>query len=197
MTRDLCSADRGPDGQRPRFARKSPRAAIAAALVVLVSVAAPRPLGAEMSSDEYQTGEQRLSPDERDRQAQRIQQERELAEVIAREREALAERARREEQARLAARPLGVRLVESRCGVCHGPDYLHERRYGWLGWWSVVLRMQYVNGARFEAGERRVIVTHLARSQPAGSLLQVLEWAAACAALALLLAAGLRLRRGR
>ena len=126
-----------------------------------------------------------------------MRQERERAEAAERQREAAAEQARREAQARLAARPLGVRLVESRCGACHGPEALRDHRYTRLGWWSVLLRMEYVNGARFEAGERGVIVAHLADSQSAGSIRAAAEWGAALAAVGLLAVAGWRLRRRR
>jgi hypothetical protein len=131
---------------------------------------------------------------ERAREAERIRQQRERAEAIEREREAQAEQARREEQARLAARPLGVRLVDSRCGVCHGPEYLRDRRYGRLGWWTVLLRMEYFNGARFEPDERRVIVEHLARTHSAGRMREWFEWVAAAAVVTLVIAAGRHLR---
>jgi hypothetical protein len=166
-----------------------------AALVVATLVALSRPAVAEMSADDYQTGARRLTPAQQAQEAERIRREREHTEAVEREREAQAEQARRDEQARLAARPLGVRLVETRCGACHGADYLRDHRYGWLGWWSVLLRMEYVNGARFEAGERRVIVAHLASSLPATSTRAGFEWTAAAALPALLLAVAWVLRR--
>jgi hypothetical protein len=168
---------------------------IIVALVLATLVTLSRPAAAEMSADDYQTGARRLTPAQQAQEAQRIRREREHAEAIEREREAQAEQARRQEQARLAARPPGVRLVEARCGACHGADYLRDHRYGWLGWWSVLLRMEYINGARFEPGERRVIVAHLASSLPATSTRAGLEWTAAAAVLALLLAGAWRLRR--
>lgn len=168
------------------------RARVFAALLSVGLLAAPPPAAAEMSADEYQSGERAMTRAERAREAERIRQERERGEAIEREREEQAEQAGCEEQARLAARPLGVRLVEARCAVCHGPDALSDRRYGWLGWWSVLLRMEYIHGARFEPGERRVIVAHLASSQSAGRMRGWLEWIAAAAAVSLLLAAGCR-----
>lgn len=157
----------------------------------------PGPTAAEMCSGEYQPGERRLTREQRAQEADRLRREREQAEALQREREAQAERARREEQARLAARPLGVRLVESRCHVCHGADALREHRHGWLGWWAVLLRMELVNGARFEAGERGVIVAHLAAAQPATGLRLAIEWLLAAGAGALLVAAALVLSRRR
>lgn len=166
-----------------------------AATVVLLLSAAPLPGAAEMSASDYETGSTRLTPAQRAQELERMQQERERADAAEREREAAAEQARREVQARLAARPLGVRLVESRCGACHGPEALRDQRYTRLGWWSVLLRMEYVNGARFDAGERSVIVGHLAVSQPAGGIRAAAEWSAALAVVGLLVAAGWRLRR--
>lgn len=115
-------------------------------------------------------------------------EERERTEAIEREREA---------QARHVARPLGVRLLEARYAFCHGPDALRERRYGRLGWWVVLLCMEYFNGAGFEPGERRVIVAHLTDSQSAGPIRAGIEWLAAAAVVALLVAAGGRCLRRR
>jgi mono/diheme cytochrome c family protein len=168
---------------------------VVAALLLLHVGAAPAPGAAEMCAGEYQSGSRRLTPAQRALETERIRQERERLEVIEREREAQAERARRENQARLAARPLGERLVEARCGTCHGPDYLRDHRYGRLGWWSVLLRMEYINGARFEGGERGVIVDRLVATQPATGARLALEWAAAVAAPLLAIAVGWRLRR--
>lgn len=163
----------------------------------LLLAAALQPAFAEMSAGEYQPGARRLTPAQRAEEEERIRQERQRAETVEREQAARAGQARLADEARLAARPLGVRLIESRCGVCHGPEFLRQHRYGWLGWWAVLLRMQYVNGASFEAGERRVIVAHLAANHSAGALRTALEWAAAATVLGLALIAGWRLRRRR
>lgn len=139
-----------------------------------------------MSASEYQTGSRRLSPAERAREVQRIEQERERE--AQREREQLAEQARllREAAEAQARRPLGERLIEARCGPCHDVAHLRAQRHGWLGWWAVVARMQWLNGARFDRGESGAIVTHLARTQRAHWSREALEWGVAVAALALL-----------
>jgi mono/diheme cytochrome c family protein len=168
---------------------------IAGALLIAALLAAPTPGAAEMSSDEYESGGRRLTPAQRAQEAERVRQERERAEALEREREAQAEQQRRDEQARLAARPLGVRLVEARCGACHGPEFLRDHRYGRLGWWSVLLRMEYVNGAHFEAGDRGVIVDHLVASRPASGARLALEWVVAAAAPLLAIGVGWRLLR--
>lgn len=167
-----------------------------ALLAILISL--PATAGAEICSGEYQPGERRLTREQRAQEAERLRQEREQAEAREREREAQAEQARREAQARLAARPLGERLVEARCNVCHGPDALREHRYGWLGWWAVLLRMELVNGARFDAGERSAIVSHLAATQAGSTLRRTTEWTLAVGLPVLLLAvARVLLRRRR
>lgn len=150
-----------------------------------------------MCAGEYQSGSRRLSPAERAREMQRIEQEREREAQRERERQAQEEQARQARAAALAARPLGVRLVEARCGVCHPPDYFESRGRTYIGWWATVLRMEVFNGARIEAGERAPIVAHLSNSHRATAARQAIEWL-----LAVLLAAGagglvVRLRRRR
>lgn len=119
------------------------------------------------------------------------------AEEFERENRMVEEAARRAEEARLAARPLGVRLVERRCGPCHDADFLGARRYSRPGWWATVLRMEWFNGARFEAGERGTIVAHLATTQPAGPARTAMEWGLPALAVALALGGWLGLRRAR
>lgn len=182
---------------RAGYARPTHLARSFAALAFFVLAAAPLPGAAELSSGDYEAGARRLTPAQQVQETERIRQERARAEAAAQEREARAEQARREEGVRLASRPLGVRLVEARCGACHGPEYLRNHRYGWLGWWSVLLRMEYFNGARFEPGERRVIVAHLARTRSATTAKVAAEWLAAGTTGALLLLALARLARRR
>jgi hypothetical protein len=151
-----------------------------------------------MGADEYQAGSRRLPPAERAREAQRIEQERERE--ARRERERLAQEAQVQQarEAALAARPPGVRLVEARCSVCHPADYFDSRGRTYIGWWVTVLRMEVLNGARIEAGERGPIVARLATAYPGSALRRTAEWAAAAAvALALPWTAYLMLRRRR
>ncbi|MCC6008916.1 MAG: hypothetical protein JJU40_14750 [Rhodobacteraceae bacterium] len=65
-----------------------------------------------------------------------------------------------------AARPLGERLVEARCLSCHDAAQIADARLGTPGWTVTVLRMEWLNGARLEPGERAVIVAHLAAPYP-------------------------------
>lgn len=132
-----------------------------------------------MCAGEYQTGARRLSKAQREREDARVRAEREHAEAVERCRQLEAEARRAEEEARRAARPLGVRLVEARCTVCHSADALAVQRRGRLGWWAVVARMELFNGARLASSERTVIVDHLARTQPALPAQVALEWGVA------------------
>lgn len=172
------------------------RERIVATIVAVVAMAGPFPVSGEMGTGDYDPGARRLSPSERVIEEGRLREQRERSEAIEREREAQAEKARREEEARLAARPPGVRLVESRCGTCHGADSLREARYGRLGWWAVLARMEVVNGARFGPGERRIIVAHLAETQAAGLAQEALEWLLVGAVLSMVSGIGWRLWRG-
>lgn len=135
-----------------------------------------------MSADDYQAGSLRLSPAERARQAQRLEQEREREAQRERERLELQAQAQRAREAALAARPLGVRLVEARCGVCHPADYFDSRGRTYIGWWVTVLRMEVLNGARIDTGERGPIVAHLATAHRATTARQTIEWLQAAVA---------------
>jgi mono/diheme cytochrome c family protein len=133
---------------------------------VLILLALIQPAHAEMAGDEYQTEAGGLSPEERE--AAR----RSLADQIAAERaraEAAAARAR-QEKARLAAmraaRPEGERLIEARCQSCHDRRQIDAARFGPIGWNATILRMQVLNGAALQPGERQVIVAHLTAGSP-------------------------------
>jgi len=148
-----------------------------------------------MCAGEYQSGSRRLSPAERAREMQRIEQECEREAQRERERRAQEEQAQQARAAALAARPLGVRLVEARCGVCHPSDYFESRGRTYLGWWATVLRMEVFNGARIEAGERVPIVAHLSNSHRATAARQAIE--STLAALVVAAAGWLVVRRVR
>lgn len=150
-----------------------------------------------MDASEYQPGARRLTPAERARELKWLQDQAAREAQRERERQAIEERARQAAAAARAARPPGERLLEARCGPCHGPDQLRARRYGRLGWWAVLARMQWLNGARFDSGERRAIVAYLVATQRAGWKREALEWAIAAAIPTLSLAAlgWYRLRR--
>lgn len=162
-------------------------------------VAAP-PAQAEMSYEDYETPPADLNPEEaealRARIAAEIAAERARAEAEA---QARAE-AERIEAERLAARPLGERLVEARCAACHGPESYREADLGWLGWQATVWRMDMFNGAGLQRGEHAVIVDWLHAQYPPGGARRAMEWLALLAgllALALLPLLWLRRRRKR
>ncbi len=153
------------------------RPPFAALLFLLTALGAAPALHAEMCSGDYQSGARRVTKAEREKweAAQRSEREREAQAEAAR----LARKAalRQAEARRRASIPVGARLIEDRCTVCHSPDTLVHQRHGWLGWWTIVIRMEFFNGAQLAPGERGPIVEHLATHQ-AGSRGQVaLEWA--------------------
>jgi mono/diheme cytochrome c family protein len=157
-----------------------------AALFFVLAASAAAPGLAEMSSEEYQTSVRRLSMEELARESARWAEERERAEAAERARQAAEEAERLAQEAlRRAALPPGKRLVEDRCMACHAAATLAGERRGWLGWWAVLLRMELLNGARFAAGDRRVIVDHLAEHQGAGQARVMLEWVLAMGTVAL------------
>lgn len=131
----------------------------ALALVPLVATA-------EMDAEAYQTEAGALS--EAERAAMRARLAAEIAAERAHEQE--ARRAAQAEAERIAteraARPLGERLVEERCLTCHDAGQIDRTALGAPGWTVTVLRMEWLNGARLEPGERRVIVQYLAASHP-------------------------------
>ncbi len=103
----------------------------------------------------------------------------EAAEIRARIRaEIAADRAREDEERRVAqaeaerisvaraARPLGERLVEIRCLTCHDARQIEGTTLGRPGWTITVVRMEWLNGARLEPGDRAAIIAHLAARHP-------------------------------
>jgi hypothetical protein len=127
----------------------------------------------------------------------------EIEAEIAAERRRDEERLRREQEAarlrelELAARPLPVRLLESRCATCHEPGYFEQRRYSRLGWEVVILRMQLLNAAELAAGERAIIAAHLAAERPASAARVALDALVVSSPIALLALAVFVWRRRR
>jgi hypothetical protein len=136
------------------------------------------PVRAEMEDREYES-EEAAKPVHVLEQRQR-EIEAELRETARREAAALAiaEAAQQARAAELAARPYAVRLLEARCEtVCHDHERFAHNRHTWLGWQVVILRMQYMNGALLDPGDRSDLAYHLADSQPAAWVDAVLEYA--------------------
>ncbi|MBI4968234.1 MAG: hypothetical protein HZC25_08970 [Rhodospirillales bacterium] len=65
--------------------------------------------------------------------------------------------------------------VYRRCTRCHIAENFHDKRYGRIGWELVLLRMQFLNGARFEQGERARIRTYLLERKRADPIWEVGE----------------------
>lgn len=139
----------------------------------------------EMEDREYESTETARPAQVLERRKREI--EAELQAEARREEEARAaeEAARLAREAGLAARPYGVRLLEARCEtVCHGHDRFAHARHGWLGWQAVILRMEHLNGALLDPGERSDLARHLADTQSASFGEVALEYATLPAALA-------------
>lgn len=136
--------------------------------VILGTALVLMPLGAasEPNADAYQTEAGALTQAERAamraRLAAEIEEERAREEGARRMAQAEAERI----EAERATRPLGVRLVEARCLTCHDAGQIDRTALGAPGWTVTVLRMEWLNGAVLEPGERGVIVEHLAARHP-------------------------------
>lgn len=120
-----------------------------------------------MDIDQYMPPvESDLTEEERQRQQEAVQRQIEEARQRAAEQARKEAEDRRQREAELAARPYPVRLTETRCLGCHGMETLLEQRRTRIGWELVALRMQRLNGAQLEPGERAVIAAHLARTYP-------------------------------
>ncbi|MCC7218239.1 MAG: hypothetical protein IT517_15790 [Burkholderiales bacterium] len=153
---------------------------------------------AEMDAAEYQSGSRRLTEAERAQEAARQREAREREARAEAAREAAAAAARHAAEARRATRPPGERIFEAQCLGCHAEGAIAAHRHGWLGWWVVVLRMEWFNGAHFATGERSAIVAHLAASLPAAAFAVAREWTLALlAATVPLVVAGAMVRRHR
>ncbi|MFN4101643.1 MAG: hypothetical protein ACK4GT_17915, partial [Pararhodobacter sp.] len=143
---------------------------------------------AEPDAESYQTGAGALTAPERAEMRARL-----AAEIaVERAREEAARRASEAEAERVAteraARPLGERLVEARCLTCHDAGQIDRIAYGTPGWTVTVARMEWLNGASLEPGERAVIVAHLAARHPDRNRV---EWTLLTAMAAVIAAAGL------
>ncbi|MCC5983621.1 MAG: hypothetical protein JJU42_04570 [Rhodobacteraceae bacterium] len=129
-----------------------------------------------------------LPPDEAAEMRERI-----AAEIAAeRARDEAARQAALLEAERIAAeraaRPLGEQLVEARCLSCHDVEQIDSTTLGAPGWTITVIRMEWLNGARLEPGERAVIVSYLSARNPDRT---VKEWAFVVTAGAAVVALGL------
>lgn len=90
----------------------------------------------------------------REAELQRQEEEREAARLAA-------------EKAAWEALPASVRLMRTRCTACHAADNFVNQRHNRIGWELVVLRMQVLNEAALDLGERGVIAAQLTESYPA------------------------------
>ena len=120
---------------------------------------------ADIDSSAYEPPAAVRPQHERERVRQQI--ENEAQQQAARERIDAEAQARRlaGERAALEARPYPVKLLEQRCTGCHPADSFSGIRHTPLGWHLVVLRMDWLDGANLDAGDRPVLVAHLSEIQ--------------------------------
>ncbi|MBM3392628.1 MAG: hypothetical protein FJY34_11765 [Betaproteobacteria bacterium] len=153
--------------------------------LALLCLFAAAPVSGEMEDREYESAETAKPAHVLERRKREIEAELRAASRRQEEARAAEEAARLAREADLAARPYAVRLLEARCEtVCHGHERFAHARHGWLGWQAVILRMQYLNGALLDPGERNDLARHLAAIQPASFAESVMEYAIAPAMLA-------------
>lgn len=153
--------------------------------LLMACLFAAAPAGGEMEDREYESTEAAKPAQVLERRKREIEAELQAEARRQEEARAAEEAARLAREAERAARPYGVRLLEARCEtVCHGHDRFAHTRHGWLGWQMVILRMEHLNGALLDTGERGDLARHLAETQPASLGEAALEYATLPAALA-------------
>lgn len=152
---------------------------------ILLCLLAAVPAGAEMEDREYESAEAVKPAHVLERRTREIEAASRAADARAEAARAAEETARLARETELAARPYGVRLLEARCDTeCHGLDRFAHTRHGWLGWQAVILRMQHLNDALLDPGDRADLARHLASAQPASNAWAALEWLLLISALA-------------
>lgn len=130
---------------------------------------------ADIDPAEYELKKSLRSDQERNRLRRELARDQER-EAEARRTE-LGHEARRLalEQAAWESLPRPVRLTRTRCTACHGAENFEQQRHNRIGWELVVLRMQALNDARLESGERALIAGYLATAFPATGAAAVRE----------------------
>lgn len=123
---------------------------------------------AEMSGDDYISTTPLASPQERRRANAEVEAAKVQAETDA-SRQRMQEGQRQMLEARrLAQRPLGERLLDSRCVACHSLSVLDHNVKSPLGWRWTVERMRWWHGAKLSTEEVRQVSTHLALARAGG-----------------------------
>jgi len=132
--------------------------------------------------------EQRLSGGDARQQEAQVLSEQLAAQRLAAQVAELEARAEARLALERASRPLGERLMEQRCLTCHPVELIMSQPRSRLAWTALIWRMQWINGAVLEAGEREVIGAWLAEKRGAPARRAVIEWAALALALLLIVA---------
>ena len=69
----------------------------------------------------------------------------------------------------------GQEIIELRCKKCHPAHYYEDKGHIWLVWEIVIMRMQFMHGARLDEGERNEISSYLANARQASTAQVALE----------------------
>jgi hypothetical protein len=144
------------------------------------------PAQGDVDDASYDASSQRLSVEKRRTLEADFEQEQKREEERERKAREAAAREASERQAALAARPYSVRLLEKRCTACHDDTNYRQQAHTAPGWFLVVLRMKYLNGASIEHDELSIIANQLATEHPANGLVALLEYATLPTALGLM-----------
>jgi len=165
-------------GKRSRTWRRRRLSGLCLAASLAASVCAVQ---AEMSGDDYGSTTRLTSPEERRRVEADLEQARERAAAEEAARQQVEMQRQTLEAQRLSMRPLGERLLDSRCTACHSLNVLDHNLRSPLAWRWTVERMRWWHGAPLSTEEVRQVSAHLARARAGG-----LGWVDAGVAIGLL-----------
>lgn len=136
-------------------------------LVCVLACLAPLGGHADIDESEYEIKKSVRSATERKRLEIEFQAAQQAEAELARQEAAQETRRLATEMAAREALPFPVRLTQARCTTCHSEDNYIQQRHNRIAWELVILRMQVLNGAELDGGERGIIADHLAQIRSA------------------------------
>lgn len=137
-----------------------------AIVATVLTTAVPASAGLDIE-DYLPPPQQPSSADEARRQHARVLAERAQAHHIAAEKARLRAAESARQAAVLMERPAGEQLLEARCLNCHPMELVLLTPRTRLAWEALIWRMQWINGAELESGERPIIAAYLTTVRPA------------------------------
>ncbi|MDO9568255.1 MAG: hypothetical protein Q8S96_15855 [Hydrogenophaga sp.] len=153
------------NGERSTLWPRRLRSGLGLAAGVLLTVCAVQ---AEMSGDDYGSTTRLTSPEERRRVEADLEQARERAAAEEATRQRVETQRQTLEAQRLSMRPLGERLLDSRCTACHALNVLDHNVKSPLAWRWTVERMRWWHGAQLSTEEVRQVSAHLTLARAGG-----------------------------